>query len=142
MTVAMMSAAAPKRSDAIDVVSTVQAMAGNEGGFGVGDGGRTGEYRQQRPASTIPLERLAHRDNIDGEGAIRAEDLNWNGKDVAQEGHAFGQITAPGKEARERFRRRYYDQVGDVKHAAEPQVGGTCNRCGLPGNTALDQRRR
>jgi hypothetical protein len=44
---------------------------------------------RQRPASTIPLERLAHRDNVDGEGTIRAEDLNWNGKDALQERHAL-----------------------------------------------------
>jgi hypothetical protein len=54
----------------------------------------------QRPASPIPLERLAQRDSVDGDGAIRAADgLSWMGNDALQERHAFGQITATGKEA-------------------------------------------
>jgi hypothetical protein len=73
---------------------------------------------RQRPAAPIPLERLADRDAVDGDGAVRAADcLPWKGKDALEERHAFGQITAIGEEAGERFRRPDHDKVGDVEHA-------------------------
>lgn len=68
----------------------------------------------------LPFEQaaLAHRDAVDGDGAIRAADgLPWKGKDALQERHAFGQITAIGKEARRRFRRPDPDEFGEVEHA-------------------------
>jgi hypothetical protein len=74
---------------------------------------------RQGPAAPIPLERLAHRDAVDADGAVRAAGgLPGERKDALQERRACGQITAIGKEARQRFRRPDHDKFGDVSTPA------------------------
>ena len=60
--------------------------------------------RRAASARDVTLERLTHRDAVDGDRAVRAADgLPGKGEDALQDRHAFGQIAALGEEARERL---------------------------------------
>ena len=48
---------------------------------------------------------------------IRQTVCRWKREDVLQQRHALGQITAIGKEARERLGRRDDDQLADMEDA-------------------------
>jgi len=66
----------------------------------------------------VAVERVAHRDAVDSDRAVRpADGLAWKGKDVLQQRHAIRQVAALVEKRRERLRRHDHQQLVDMQRA-------------------------
>ncbi len=72
----------------------------------------------QRAAQMIAVERLAHRDAVDGDRAVGpADGLAWKREDVLQQRHALRQVAALVEKRGERLRRHDHQQLVDMQRA-------------------------